>query len=224
MPVLNKTVLMVVTSHDELAPGKPTGLWLEEFAIPWQLFREAGLKVSIASPLGGNVPIDPRSIEDEDKVVAWREAENVLLQTASLDELQLHKFDAIFLPGGHGAMFDLPENPVLKALLHSQIEAGRIVAAVCHGPAALVEVSLSDGRPLVAGRTLTAFTDAEERAVGLEDAVPFLLEAELRAKGADFVAGELWASHVEVDDKLVTGQNPASSAATAEAVIRLLRD
>jgi len=222
MSASQKTVLIVVTSHDEIGPDKPTGLWLEEFAVPWQLFKEAGCRVSVASPLGGRTPIDPRSMEDEAKVAAWREAENILMQTTGLDELALHKFDAIFLPGGHGTMFDLPENPHLKAMLHAQFEAGRIVAAVCHGPAGLVDVMLSDGRPLVAGRTLTAFTDAEEKAVGLDGEMPFLLESELREKGANFVVGEPWASHVEIDGRLVTGQNPASSAATAEAVIKSL--
>jgi len=223
MSAIPKSVLIVVTSHDEIGPDQPTGLWLEEFAVPWQLFQEAGLKVSVASPLGGSTPLDPRSLADEARVAAWRDAENVLMQTTGIDDLALHKFDAIFLPGGHGTMFDLPENPHLKAMLHSQFEAGRIVAAVCHGPAGLVDVTLNDGRPLVFGRTLTAFTDEEERAVGLDKAMPFLLETELREKGAKFVVGEPWGSHVEIDGQLITGQNPASSGATAEAVIKQLQ-
>lgn len=224
MSSTQKSVLIVVTSHNEIAPDKPTGLWLEEFAVPWQLFKEAGCKVTVASPLGGSTPVDPRSLGDDAKVAAWREAESVLMETTGLDDLALHKFDAIFLPGGHGTMFDLPENPHLKAMLHAQFKAGRIVSAVCHGPAGLVDIQLSNGQALVSGRTLTAFTDAEEKAVGLDGDMPFLLESELREKGANFVVGEPWGSHVEVDGKLVTGQNPASSAATAEAVLQLLKN
>ncbi len=218
-----KKVLMVVTSHNEIDADHPTGLWLEEFAVPWDIFRAAGFEVRIASPLGGAAPLDPRSLEDNANVRAWQQAENILQTTEELRLLLTHRFDAVFLPGGHGTMFDFPENDALQRLIRSHFEAGSVVAAVCHGPAGLVHVDLKDGRPLVQGRRLTAFTDAEEKAVELDGLMPFLLETELRARGADFVAGELWGSHVEVDGNLVTGQNPASSAAAAEAVVALLK-
>lgn len=223
MSAADKTILMVVTGQGEIDADHPTGLWLEEFAIPWQLFCEAGFKVTVASPLGGNTPLDPRSLEDDEQVVAWRKAQAALAQTTPLRSVAAHSYAAVFLPGGHGTMFDLPACHELQALLRSQYEAGRIVAAVCHGPAGLVDVLLSDGQPLVSGKRLTAFTDAEERAVELDGLMPFLLETELRRQGANFIEGDLWSSHVEVDGNLVTGQNPASSGAAAEAVIALLK-
>ncbi|TYO98166.1 putative intracellular protease/amidase [Geothermobacter ehrlichii] len=224
MSVPDRKILMVVTSHDCIDVDHPTGLWLEEFAVPWQIFRAAGISVTVASPLGGAAPLDPRSLEDDARVAAWAEARSALMETMPLRTLPMHRFDAVFLVGGHGTMFDFPECPELQVLLRTHFANGSLVAAVCHGPAGLVGVDLDDGSPLVAGRRLTAFTDAEERAVELDGLMPFLLESELRERGADFVAGEAWRSHVEIDGNLITGQNPASSAAAAEAVLQRLPD
>jgi len=222
MSTPGKTVLMVMTSYDAIDADHPTGLWLEEFAAPWQLFLDAGCQVTVASIQGGSVPLDPRSLVDDEKMSSWHEAVSALQQTVPLNSLIEHRYDAIFLPGGHGTMFDLPENPTLQGMLRHHYENDRVVAAVCHGPAGLIDVTLSDGSYLVTGNTLTAFTDAEERAAQLVEMMPFLLESELRQRGANFKSGDLWSSHVETDGKLVTGQNPASSAAAAEAVLNLL--
>jgi len=214
-------ILIVTTSHDRIDANHPTGLWLEEFAIPYRSFRAAGCSVTVASIRGGRVPVDPRSLEG-DASARWREEQTVLETTPSLAEVT-GEFDALFLPGGHGTMFDLPEQPALQGWIRRLFTSGRPVAAVCHGPVGLAGVRLEDGWPLVRGRVVTAFTNAEERAVRLERRMPFLLEDRLREEGAAFSAGALWEPHVEVDDNLVTGQNPASSAPAAKALLQLLR-
>lgn len=216
------SVLMVVTSADHMTNGKATGIWLEEFAVPYQLFTQAGYEVIVASPKGGQAPIDPGSAADA-HASEWTDASAKLTATVSLDTVDAAGFDAVFLPGGHGTMFDLPHNPVLSKVLGAFAARNKIIAAVCHGPAGFLGVTRPDGQPLVAGKTVTSFTDEEEAAVNLTQAMPFLLETELRKGGAKFVPGDKWASHVEVDGKLVTGQNPASSKAAAEAVITLLK-
>jgi len=218
-----QSVLMVVTSANQMTNGETTGLWLEEFAVPYLLFKEAGYNVTIASPKGGNAPVDARSLKDGERVFAWAKASVMLEKTVSLDQVQAAEYSAIFLPGGHGTMFDLPDNKKLKALIKDFAAHDKIIAAVCHGPAGFVGAKKADGSPLVAGKTITAFTDDEEMAVGLNKAVPFLLESKLREEGAKFVVGEKWAAHTQVDGKLVTGQNPASSEETAKAVVALLK-
>jgi len=219
----HQSVLMVVTSANQMTNGEATGLWLEEFAVPYLLFKEAGYNVTIASPKGGKAPVDARSLKEEERVLSWSKASVMLEKTLPLDQVQAADYSAIFLPGGHGTMFDLPENKKLKALLKDFSAQDKIIAAVCHGPAGFVGATKADGTPLVAGKTITSFTDAEEMAVGLDKAVPFLLESKLRQEGAKFVVGEKWVSHTQVDGKLVTGQNPASSEETAKAVIALLK-
>lgn len=216
-------VLMVVTSANETGAGKPTGLWLEEFAVPYLKFKEAGFQITIASIKGGEAPVDPRSLEDKAKVQQWSQAVALLKKTKPLAKVNPVQFDAIFLPGGHGTMFDLPNNKTLQQLLHQFSKSGKVIAALCHGPAGFVGARKGDGTPLVAGLTVTSFTDEEEKAIQLDKEMPFLLETKLREEGAKFVAGEKWASHVEVDGKMVTGQNPASSEAVADAVIKLLK-
>lgn len=214
-----KNILMVVTSHDRIDENHPTGLWLEEFAIPYLLFRGAGFTIAVASPQGGTAPIDPRSLPAEGKAVDWLEPLARLKSTLLLQDLNAYDFAAVFIPGGHGTMFDLTHNPSLKQLLSDFASAGKTIAAVCHGPAGLLNVQAAGGRPLVAGRTVTAFTNAEEMAVQLDRLMPFLLETQLRATGAHFVAAPPWRDHVEVDGNLITGQNPQSSASTARALI-----
>jgi len=216
-----KTVLMVVTSADRLLNGRETGVWLEEFAVPYELLTKAGFSVVVASPNGGAIPLDPHSLDDASKA-KWTEAQKILMNSEPLTSVKSKDFIAVFLPGGHGTMIDFPDNAELKRVLHDFSKEDKVIAAVCHGPAGLVGAKSADGSPLVSGKRITSFTDAEEKAVGLDKVVPFLLETKLREEGADFVVGDNWASHVEVDGNLVTGQNPASSAGVAQAIIKLL--
>ncbi|MDD2466793.1 MAG: type 1 glutamine amidotransferase domain-containing protein [Desulfuromonadaceae bacterium] len=219
----SKQVLIVVTSTSNTPEGKPTGLWLEEFAVPYLKLKEAGFEVTVASTKGGETPLDPRSLTDGIKVQQWKQAVSALKKTATLTQIDSKQFDAIFLPGGHGTMFDLPNDQNLKSLLNQFAKADKVIAAVCHGPAGFVGAKRTDGSPLVAGKTITSFTDEEEAAAELGKEVPFLLESKLREEGAKFVTGAKWASHAEVDGKLVTGQNPASSEAVANEVIKVLK-
>lgn len=216
-----KTVLMVVTSADRLLNGRETGVWLEEFAVPYEILTKAGFDVVVSSPKGGPIPLDPHSLDAESKA-KWTMAQEILKNSAPLANVQSEDFMAVFLPGGHGTMIDFPNDAELKRILHGFATDHKIIAAVCHGPAGLVGAKDANGSPLVAGKRITSFTDAEETAIGLEKAVPFLLETKLHAEGANFIAGSNWASHVEVDDNLVTGQNPASSGAVANAIVKLL--
>jgi putative intracellular protease/amidase len=217
-----KQVLMVVTSSSQMGDDNPTGLWLEEFAVPYLKFKSAGFAVTVASPQGGQAPVDLRSLKDGMKVLQWARAAVELETTLPLAQVRAEQFEAIFLSGGHGTMFDFPTDPHLKRLLDQFAKADLVIAAVCHGPAGLVDATKADGTPLVAGKTITGFTDEEELATGLNKAMPFLLESRLRELGARFIDGPMWVPHVQVDGKLVTGQNPASSTETAGAVIRLL--
>jgi putative intracellular protease/amidase len=215
-------ILFVVTSHSAIDAEHPTGLWLQEFSIPFAIFRDAGFEVVTASPRGGPTPIDPRSLEGVEPNAA---AGAALADTRTLHEVgDALQYDAIFIPGGHGTMFDLAQNLPLKTLLSEFDAQGKIVASVCHGPAAFVD-AIRAGQPktLVSGRTITCFTDAEERATGLDAAMPFLLASKLREQGANVVEREPWSDHVEVDATWITGQNPASSASTANAVVEALR-
>ena len=218
----HKNILMVTTSADSLHKKKKTGVWLEEIAVPYLTLAKAGLDITVARPRGGAVPLDPTSL-DEASVAKWPDIVELLKNSAPLKDIQAHGFDAIVLPGGHGTMMDFATDAELKRLLLDFAKDGKIIAAVCHGPAGLVGAKKPDGTPLVAGKTITAFTDEEEIAVQLEKVVPFMLEATLRSEGANFVGGPMWAPHVEIDGNLITGQNPASSEALANAVLERLR-
>lgn len=213
-----KKILMVVTNHTDIHEGKQTGIWLSEFAEAYLGFTNEGYDVTVASPLGGKGPIDPGSVDAHTPKEILNAAEH-LENTRKLSEVSAANFDAIFLPGGHGTMFDLPENAKLQELLRDFYEAGKIVAAVCHGPAGLVGATLSNGQPLVAGKRVNAFTDREEADTGLGPSLPFLLESKLRELGAIFVAAPNWSEHYEVDGNLITGQNPQSTVAVTKAVI-----
>ncbi|HTN29549.1 MAG TPA: type 1 glutamine amidotransferase domain-containing protein [Pseudomonas sp.] len=220
---MSRHILMVVTSADRLLNGEPTGLWLEEFAIPYKIFLDAGCRVRVASPEGGATPLDPRSLEESQDRPEWARAREALRDTEVLDtRLSARDFDAIFLPGGHGTVFDLPGHPVLGRLLAEFDAQHKVWAAVCHGPSAFVGAERQDGKPLVEGRQLTAFSDAEEMAMGLEQAVPFLLESTLRELGALVEVGESFAPFVLRDHLLITGQNPASSELAARRVLEAL--
>ena len=215
-------ILMIVTSANRMTSGKSTGLWLEEFAVPYLVFKDAGAVVTVASPKGGPAPIDDRSAPNAEQKAKWAGASEVLRTTKPLAEIDPSGFDAVFLPGGHGTMFDLPGNSVLARILEAFDARGAVIAAVCHGPAAFVGPKRKDGKPLVAGRKMTAFTDSEERAVALDEDVPFLLETRMRELGAIFEGGPDFKSHALRDERFVTGQNPASSGAAAQLVLDVL--
>lgn len=220
-------ILMVLTSTARMGTdGEPTGLWLEEFTTPYWAFVDAGAEVTVASTAGGKVPVDPRSLADEpppESVARLRaEAPGLLDDTAAVDVLDPLAYDAVFLPGGHGTMWDLPRSAALAGLIGAAWRNGKVVAAVCHGPAGLIAARDAEGEPLVAGRRVTAFTNAEERAAGLAEAVPFLLESQLAEQGALFEAADPFQPHAIADGRLITGQNPASSGPAAQLVLDAL--
>lgn len=223
-------ILMVLTSHDRLGDtGHATGFWLEEFAAPYYALRDAGADITLASPKGGQPPIDPKSEADDAQTPATRrfdaddDARAALADTVVLSTVDVADFDAVFYPGGHGPLWDLAEDPDSIALIEAAIAAGKPVAAVCHAPAVLRHVTDPTGTPLVSGKRVTGFSNTEEAAVGLTDVVPFAVEDMLRGNGGDYRRAEDWNSHVERDGLLITGQNPASSDATAEALLTVLR-
>lgn len=221
-PANTPTVLILATGADRMTNGKPTGLWLEEFAVPYNAFERAGFQVLVATPQGGAAPVDPRSNPTPEQAATWSEATERLRRTLPLAEVDAAELDAIFIPGGHGAMFDLAGD-LLTAKLIAKLDAqGKVIAAVCHGPAALVNVKRADGRPLVAGRTVSAFTDEEERTVELDREMPFLLESRLRELGATLETKPKFTPQAVQDRNLITGQNPMSSEAVADLVIQAL--
>ncbi|UWQ54717.1 type 1 glutamine amidotransferase domain-containing protein [Leisingera caerulea] len=223
-------ILMVLTSHDQLGDtGEKTGFWLEEFAAPYYVLRDAGAEITLASPEGGQPPLDPKSDSEDAQTDATRRfkqddaAQQALANTVKLSGVEADEFDAVFYPGGHGPLWDLAESADSRKLLESFAAADRPIGAVCHAPGVFRHVKSSDGAPLVKGRRVTGFTNGEEEGVGLTDVVPFLVEDMLKDKGADYRKGDDWASYVEVDGKLVTGQNPASSEAAAKELLALLK-
>ncbi|HDZ58284.1 MAG TPA: type 1 glutamine amidotransferase domain-containing protein [Pseudomonas xinjiangensis] len=222
-------ILMVLTSHDQLGDtGHKTGFWLEEFAAPYYVFRDAGADVVLASPEGGQPPLDPKSDEPDAQTEATRrftgdtQAQSELASTRKLNGLSADQFDAVFYPGGHGPMWDLYDDSASIGLLEGFALADKPIAAVCHAPAALLNVRGASGEPLVNGRKVTGFSNTEEEAVGLKDVVPYLLENVLGEKGGSYSKGKDWASYVVVDGKLITGQNPASSEEAARELLKLL--
>lgn len=222
-------VLMVLTSHDQLGnTGKKTGFWLEEFAAPYYAFKDAGAQVVLASPLGGQPPLDPKSdlpefqTELTHRYKADSAAQKALANTLALSDVRQEDFDTVFYPGGHGPLWDLAESQRSIALLESFDRAGKPIGLVCHAPGVLRHVKAADGRPLVAGRKVTGFTNGEEAAVGLTDVVPFLIEDEFKRQQAVYLKGPDWAPFIVEDGKLVTGQNPASSEGVAQALLKLL--
>ncbi len=228
-PFESMNLLIVLTSHATLGnSGRPTGFWLEELAAPYYVFKDAGAAVTLASPLGGKPPLDPKSDDPSAQTEATRRfmadpaAQTVLTNTVPLRAISPGDFDAVFYPGGHGPLWDLSENAYSIALIESMLAAGKPVAAVCHAPAALFRVTAHDGKPSVAGKAVTGFTDSEEEAAGLTDVVPFLVEDMLTSQGGTFSRAPDWQSHVVTDGLLITGQNPASSAPAAKALLALL--
>ncbi|OHV79935.1 type 1 glutamine amidotransferase domain-containing protein [Ensifer sp. LCM 4579] len=222
-------ILMVLTSHDQLGnTGKPTGFWLEEFAAPYYVFKDAGAEVTLASPKGGQPPIDPKSDEPENQTEAMERfkrdpaAQAELASTRRVAEVKMEGFDAIFYPGGHGPMWDLADDANSIALIEDFYNAGKPVAAVCHGPAVL-RGATHQGEPIVKGKRVTGFTNSEEEAVQLTEVVPFLVEDELKRLGGRFEKAADWVDFTVVDGQLITGQNPSSSTSAARELLKLLQ-
>lgn len=227
--VSDKKVLIVLTSHEDLGDtGQKTGFWVEEFAAPYYAFKDAGADITLASPKGGQPPIDPKSSDPSAATDATRrfdadpETQRALASTLKLDDVNASDYDAIFYPGGHGPLWDLTNDTTSIGLIESFFNAGKPVGAVCHAPAVLLNAMTPDGAPLVKGRKVAGFTNAEEDAVGLTNVVPFLLEDELKAKGGAYESVASWSSFAVEDGNLITGQNPASSEAVAEKVLAQL--
>lgn len=223
-------ILMVLTSHDQLGDtGKKTGFWLEELAAPYYTFIDAGAEVVLASPAGGQPPLDPKSNEPDAQTETTKrfEADEVAMQalanTHKLGEVLNQDFDAVFYPGGHGPLWDLAKDQNSISLIEQTLQVDKPVALVCHAPGVLRDVKDAEGRSIVEGKTVTGFSNTEEDGVGLTDIVPFLVEDMLKEKGGKYSKAEDWQVHVQQDGLLITGQNPASSAATAEALLKLLK-
>jgi len=223
-------ILTVLTSHDQLGDtGKKTGFWLEELAAPYYAMKDAGAEIVLASPKGGQPPLDPKSddadaqTEDTRRFKADAEAQAALASTVELASVNAEDFDAVFYPGGHGPLWDLANDADSIALIEAFAKADKPTGFVCHAPGVLKSVNGPNGNPLVEGRKVTGFTNSEEEAVGLTEVVPFLVENVLSANGGDYSKGPDWGSYVLVDGKLVTGQNPGSSREAAEALLGLLK-
>ncbi|MBP7353628.1 MAG: type 1 glutamine amidotransferase domain-containing protein [Comamonas sp.] len=222
-------VLFVLTSHDRLGDtGHKTGFWLEEFAAPYYVFQDAGAEITLASPAGGQPPLDPKSDAPEAQTAATErfrsdpQAQAALAATTPLARINAGDFDAVFYPGGHGPLWDLANDAASIALLEAFDRAGKPLGLVCHAPGALIKVRAANGKPIVSGRRVTGFTNSEEAAVGLSTVVPFLIEDEFTRLGGHFEKGPDWQVHVVTDGRLVTGQNPASSEAVAHALLSML--
>jgi len=221
-------LLIVLTSHDKLGnTGKKTGFWLEELTAPYYEFLDAGVEITLASPQGGQPPLDPKSDEPDAQTESTERfrgdkmAQKALANTLKLAEIKAGDFDAIFYPGGHGPLWDLAEDAHSIALIQAFWAAGKPVSAVCHAPGVLRHVLVEDGTPLVKDKRVTGFSNSEEDAVGLTDIVPFLVEDELKKNGGDYSKAADWRPYVVADGKLITGQNPASSKAVAQALLKL---
>ncbi len=222
-------ILMVLTSHQKLGDtGEKTGFWLEELAAPYYVFKDAGADLTLASPKGGQPPLDPKSDDESAKTDDTRrfekdaQAQQLLANTHSLRDVKIADFDALFYPGGHGPLWDLAENVSSRTLIEHAIMAGKPVAAVCHAPAIFRHAKNADGTSLVSGKKVTGFTNGEEEAVGLTEVVPFLVEDMLKQNGALFSKTDDWGVHVVRDGLLITGQNPASSGPAAEELLKIL--
>ncbi len=222
-------ILMVLTSHDQLGDtGKKTGFWLEEFAAPYYVFKDAGVQITLASPHGGQPPLDPKSDDENAQTDATRRfkadasAKQQLASTVLLSSVKAEDFDAVFYPGGHGPLWDLAEDAQSIALIEKTFAAGKPLALVCHAPGVLRHTKAPDGTSLVKGKKVTGFTNTEEDAVQLTQIVPFLVEDMLKANGGVYSKGPDWAPYVLTDGTLITGQNPASSEQGAHALLKLL--
>jgi putative intracellular protease/amidase len=222
-------ILMVLTSHSDLGnTGEKTGFWIEEFAAPYYVLADAGAIITVASPEGGQPPVDPKSEAPDAQTAATKrfyadlDAIDKVAYTIKLSEVNKDDYDAVFYPGGHGPLWDLANDTNSIALIEGFYNTQKPVAFVCHAPAALIKVKSENGQPLVKGKKITGFSDTEEEAVGLTKVVPFLLEDELKKLGAHYSKGADWGSYTEQDGLLITGQNPASSEAVAKLLLQTL--
>lgn len=226
---MSKSILMVMTSHEIMGDtGNKTGMWLEEFASPYYAFKDAGYSITLASPMGGQVPIDPNSLADDamtDDAIRYTKddvARSAVASTIPLEDVRAEEFDAVFYPGGHGPLWDLSDNAYSIKLIEDTIAANKPVGAVCHAPIVLKDVKNPDGSFLVDGKAVTGFSNSEEAAMQLTDVVPYLVEDELKSKGGKFESADDFAVKVCTDGLLVTGQNPPSSRPAADALIELI--
>lgn len=226
---MSKSILMVMTSHEIMGDtGNKTGMWLEEFASPYYAFKDAGYSITLASPMGGQVPIDPNSLADDamtDDAIRYTKddvARSAVASTIPLEDVRAEEFDAVFYPGGHGPLWDLSDNAYSIKLIEDTIAANKPVGAVCHAPIVLKDVKNPDGSFLVDGKAVTGFSNSEEAAMQLTDVVPYLVEDELKSKGGKFESADDFAVKVCTDGLLVTGQNPPSSRPAADALIKLI--
>ena len=224
-------ILLVLTSHDQLGDtGEPTGFWYEEMAAPYYRFTDAGAELVLASPEGGRPPMDPLSNESDYQTDPSRRfdadqaAQAALAATVRLDSVSADDFDGIFYAGGHGPMYDLAEDPISIALIQDMWRAGKPVSSTCHGPAVLRHTVGEDGEPLVRGKRVTGFANSEEAAVDRTDAVPFLLEDELRRLGGTYSKTDDWQPYIQIDGRLITGQNPNSAGPVADALLEQLKE
>ncbi len=228
---MSRKILFITTSHTQMGQsGRQTGIWAEEVIVPYMLFSEAGYQIDIASPLGGQAPFDPGSIKPVgqnnptvERFLADAVAQTKVKQTLRVSEVHVQPYAAVFFPGGHGAMWDLPESADVKRVVEQAAAANKVIGAVCHGVAGLVSARLPDGRSIVADRRVNSFTDQEEQAAGLTQIVPFLLESRLTELGGHFEKAPNWASFAVTDGLLITGQNPASSALVAQQMLQTLQ-
>ena len=223
-------VLIVLTSHSDLGnTGHKTGFWIEEFAAPYYVLADAGVEITIVSPLGGQPPIDPKSALPESQTAATRRfdgdaaLQQKLAHTLKLTDVKVENYDAVFYPGGHGPLWDLANDTNSIALIENFYKQQKPIAFVCHAPGVLIKTKLPNGEPLVKGKNVTGFSDSEEEAVQLTKVVPFLLEDEFKKLGANYSKGPDWGSYVKVDGLLITGQNPGSSEEAAKELIKLLK-
>jgi putative intracellular protease/amidase len=224
---VKKKILFVVTSHDKKGnTGEPTGYYLSEVSHPWDVLRQAGYEIDFVSPLGGKAPVDGFDLSDSVNAAFWNNpvSNSRINNSLKPSEVRVEEYDAIFYAGGHGAMWDLPVNKELASIAAAIYEKGGIVSAVCHGPAGLLTIRLSDGAYLISGKKINAFTNEEEINVGMEKTVPFLLEDQLKNRGAKFEKSVPWQQHVTIDGRLITGQNPQSAKAVGENLVKVLSE
>ncbi|MCG7200640.1 type 1 glutamine amidotransferase domain-containing protein [Marinobacter pelagius] len=224
-------ILMVLTSHDQMGDtGHKTGFWLEEFTAPYYVFKDAGAEITLASPKGGQPPVDPNSeaegalTETTERFMKDAHAKEMLASTKKLSDVDMNEYDAIFYPGGHGPLWDLANDEASIALIKKAYEQDKVIGAVCHAPAVFKNVFIKPEQNIVGGRKVTAFTNTEEDAVQLTNIVPFLVEDMLKDNAGEYTRGDDWAPHIVVDGKLITGQNPASSEGAAKAVVQALQE
>jgi len=224
---MQKKVLFVVTNHEKMGDtGKYTGYYLAEVSHPWSTLVDAGYEIDFVSPKGGHAPVDGFDLKDTDNKRLWNDEgyQNKINNTLSPSEVNVDEYNSIFFAGGYGVMWDFPDNKELAKIAAKIYENGGIVSAVCHGPCALLNIKLSNGKYLIEGKKINSFTDAEERAVELENVMPFLLETALRERGVIFENSDLWQSHVSVDQRVITGQNPFSAKALGGELLKAIQE